>query len=364
MNHWIDRPDDLRPWLARKPARVGLDTEFVRERTWWPILALVQIAIDDEVLLVDARAPGINEAIAELLRDESVLKIMHSPSEDLVAFGHDARALPAPLFDTQAAAALCGLGAGLGYQKLVQMELGVALEKGEQRSDWLRRPLSASQLEYAADDVRHLFALHDDLAGKLAANGHASWLAEDCARALRNATDDSAERWPHVGIRPAQEFEREAQARLLRLMRWREATARSRDLPKNWVIDQPLALTLAERPPADFDALRELLDRTPKSPRKMARELWAALTTPLEDEAEMPQVRRDGDIDKATLKKLQTAVADAAAEHAVPEGLLASRRWLEALMESQAAGHDWPEALQGWRRELLEPRFAAILPKP
>lgn len=360
MNHWINRPEQLQHWLAQKPDRVGLDTEFVRERTWWPILALVQIAIADEVLLVDARVPGMNAALAELLRDESILKIMHSPSEDLVAFGHDCDALPAPLFDTQAAAALCGLGAGLGYQKLVQLQLDIALEKGEQRSDWLRRPLSDSQLHYAAEDVRHLFALHDDLAAQLAANGHADWLAEDCARAVRNAADERLDPWPHLGVRPAQDFDRDAQIRLLRLLRWRETTARARDLPKNWVIDQPLALQLAERPPHDEAELRDLLDRTPKSPRKLARELWAALNTALDDESDSPAIRRDADLDKQRLRKLQDAVRAIAAEHDIPEGLLASRRWLEALLESWPA---WPEALDGWRRQLLAPRIGELMAK-
>ena len=354
---WIDQPDTLRAHLAQLPDRVGLDTEFVRERTWWPVLALVQVAIGDTVLLVDATAPGMPAAIAELLRDERVLKIMHSPSEDLIAFGHTCNALPSPLFDTQAAAALAGLGAGLGYQKLVQAALGVTLAKGETRSDWLRRPLSASQCEYAADDVIHLAALHDLLRDKLATLQRSAWLEEDAQRTLRNAADDRVDPWPHLGVRPAQDFDAEAQARLLRLMRWREATARERDLPKNWVIDQPLALQLAQRPPADFAALQKLLDATPKSPRKLAKELWAALTTPLEDEAAMPPVRRDADIDKQKLKRLQQAVSDVAGEQDLPEGVLASRRWLEALLENG----EWPEALKGWRQGLLAPRFAPIL---
>lgn len=354
---WIDQPAALRAHFTDLPPRVGLDTEFVRERTWWPVLALVQIATDDKVLLVDPTVPGMSEAIAELLRDPRVLKIMHSPSEDLVAFGHSCNALPTPLFDTQAAAALAGLGAGLGYQKLVQAALGVALEKGETRSDWLRRPLSASQCQYAADDVLHLAALHELLHGKLDELQRTAWLEEDAERTLRNAGDERIDPWPHLGVRPAQDFDAEAQARLLRLLRWREATARERDLPKNWVIDQPLALQLAQRPPQDFPALQKLLEATPKSPRKLARELWAALTTPLDDEASMPPVRRDGDIDKQQLKRLQQAVAEVAREQDLPDGVLASRRWLEALLESG----EWPDALRGWRQKLLAPRFAPIL---
>lgn len=358
MNIWIAQPQTLKQHLAQRPERIGLDTEFMRERTWWPQLALVQIALPEAVLLVDPLATGMAEPLAELLQDPAVLKIMHSPSEDLVALGHACNALPAPLFDTQAAAALAGDGPGLSYQRLVEKTLGIALEKGEQRSDWLRRPLSPAQLHYAAEDVRHLFALHDALAARLDALGRSDWLYQDTRRALENAADTRLDPWPHIGVKPAQDFPREAQARLLRLLRWREITARTRDLPKNWVIDQPLALRLAQRPPASFAELDALLQRTPKSPRKLAKELWQALNTPLPDEAHMPAVAQDDAQARKRLRQLQQAVRSVAEAHALPEGLLASRRWLEALMQSWP---QWPAALQGWRQELLQEALAPLL---
>ena len=143
---WISDPAVLAARFIDRPARIGLDTEFIRERTYWPQLALVQIAIERghgiEILLVDPLAPGMAEALAPILADEAILKVMHSPSEDLVAFKHACDVVPRPLFDTQLAAALAGIGSGMGYQKLVEQITGVALAKGETRSDWLRRPLS------------------------------------------------------------------------------------------------------------------------------------------------------------------------------------------------------------------------------
>ena len=195
---WITDPAMLAARLSVTPARVGLDTEFIRERTYWPQLALVQIAIDEDILLVDPLAPGITTALAPLLADRSVLKVMHSASEDLVALKRACGVVPQPLFDTQIAAALAGVGAGVGYQRLVQETLGVALSKGETRSDWLRRPLSDSQLDYAADDVRHLFALHDVLDSRLQELDRSAWLQEDCARLISNAERDELERWPHL----------------------------------------------------------------------------------------------------------------------------------------------------------------------
>ena len=364
MTQWIDTPDALRARLANPPAAIGLDTEFIRERTYWPQLALVQIALgegddaapDGNILLVDPLQPGMCEALAPLLADTRVLKLMHSPSEDLVAFQHSCRVLPTPLFDTQAAAALCGLGAGLGYQKLVQAVTGVELAKGETRSDWLRRPLSPAQLEYAADDVRHLHALHRDLQSRLATTGRDAWLAEDSARQLANAANDEGDRWPHLAMRSAQFLDASGQRRLLRLLRWREAQARSSDRPRSWILDNELAATLARANPADRSAFHVLLDATPKAPRSLRDALWQALSTPLPDEADAPLARGD-DRDKKQLRTLQEAVAAVAAEQQLPEGVLASRKLLEALQD----GGGWSGPLAGWRRTLLEPRLSPLL---
>ncbi len=369
MTEWIDTPDALRAHLATlscgsRPACLALDTEFIRERTYWPQLALVQIALGDsgdpgasgDILLVDMLVQGMPEALVPLLADPGVLKLMHSPSEDLVAFQHACGVLPLALFDTQAAAALCGIGGGLGYQKLVQEVTGVALAKGETRSDWMRRPLSASQLDYAADDVRHLHAIHQALQAKLEALGRSGWLAEDSARQLANAANDEGERWPHLSMRSAQFLDAPAQRRLLRLLRWREAQARRSDRPRSWILDNELAAALARSNPGDPAALQAQLEATPRSPRSLRDALWQALTTPLADEDAAPLARGD-DRDKKQLRAMQDAVLATAGELGVPEGLLASRRVLEALQD----GSGWTGPLAGWRRQALEARLAPLL---
>ena len=359
MPLWIDDPADLSARLAHLPARVGLDTEFVRERTYWPQLALVQIALgegDDGILLVDPLVPGMTRALVPLLSDDNVLKIMHSASEDLVALKHACGVVPSPLFDTQIAAALAGVGAGVGYQRLVQDTLGVALPKGETRSDWLRRPLSPAQLEYAADDVLHLHALHDRLAGELEALGRAAWLAEDCTRLVANADRDEQDRWPHLGVRAAQFLDGDAQRRLLRLLRWREAHARASDRPRNWILDNELATQLARIPPADRQALQARLEAHPKAPKKLGDAVWQALNTPLPDEDDAPAVRQE-ERDRPALRRLQDAVAARTAELGLPDGVLASRRWLQSLLD----GDGWRGPLAGWRRAQLEPLLTPLL---
>ncbi len=351
---WIADPAALNARLSTHPARVGLDTEFIRERTYWPRLALVQVAIDDDILLIDPLAPGIAEALRPLLTDPAVLKIMHSAGEDLIAFGHACGAVPAPLFDTQIAAALGGIAAGVGYQRLVQELTGVALAKGETRSDWLQRPLSPAQLEYAADDVRHLFAMHDTLAERLETLDRRDWFDEDCRRLLAVAADEP-ERWPHLALRTAQFLDEAARHRLLRLLRWRDRWARERDRPRSWVLDNELAVLLARDPPPDQAGVQRVLDSHPKASRKLAEPMWLALQTPLPDEHEAPLP--SDDVDRKALRSLQDTVAARSAELGLPDGVLASRRWLERLLQTG----DWPPALSGWRRRELEPALLPLL---
>lgn len=366
MPAWINTPAALQAHFERKPARIGLDTEFIRERTYWPQLALVQIAIEREgeaeptILLVDPLRPGIAEALAPILADTDILKIVHSPSEDLVAFKHACGVVPKPLFDTQQAAALAGIGSGLGYQKLVEQLTGVALAKGETRSDWMRRPLSPSQLEYAADDVRHLFAMHDALDGMLGQLGRREWLAEDAARTVLNAENEGPERWPHLSMRSAGFLDLAAQRRLLRLLRWRDGYARDSDKPRSWILDNELAVAIARQAPADPEALQRQLDAHPKAPRKLGETIWAALSTALPDEAQTPDASLAETRDKQRLRQLQDAVAARSAALGLPDGVLASRRWLEALLDHG----DWPDALSGWRRAALEPELAPLLAAP
>jgi ribonuclease D len=360
LSLWIDTPQALSERLDRWSGQplVALDTEFIRERTYYPQLALVQLAVPGDILLVDPLVPGMDAALRPLLVDPAVTKLMHSASEDLQALQRGCAALPAPLFDTQVAAALVGLGAGLGYQKLVEQVTGVALAKGETRSDWLRRPLSESQHEYAADDVRHLHAVHALLDAKLHERGRHAWLYADAERALANAADESEEPWPHLALRSAQGLDAEAQARLCRILRWRDLEARRSDKPKSWIIDNELAVALARRPPADPREFNAVLDRHPKAPRKSRGALYDVVNAPLSaEDLAVPLLKADL-LDKQKIRAMQDAVAAVAEAQGLPEGLLCARRHLEALLE----GRGWPPALAGWRRELLEPVLAPLIP--
>ena len=357
MAYWIKTPAELDERYRQRPTRIGLDTEFIRERTYWPQLALVQMAVGDEILLIDPLIPGMNEALAPWLADTAILKIMHSASEDLVTFKVACGVLPRPLFDTQIGASLAGIGGGMGYQKLVTAVTGVTLAKGETRSDWMRRPLSEAQLEYAADDVEYLFQIHDTIDARLEELGRRQWLQDDAERLLASVENDE-ERWPHVAMRSAQFMDTPAQLRLLRLLRWRDVQARASDKPRSWVLDNELAAVLARTPPADVDALSRLMEGFPKAPRKLAAQVWQALITPLADEAEAPLALPANDANKQALKRLQDAVTARSAELGLPDGVLASRKHLESYLERR----QWPTALAGWRQQELESRLHPLLP--
>ena len=337
---------------------LALDTEFIRERTFFPQLALVQLSQGDGEALIDPLALPQPGPLAAVLQGPT-LKLMHSPSEDLQAFRHGWNLLVEPIFDTQLAAALCGLGAGIGYQALVGTLLGVHLEKGETRSDWLRRPLSESQCHYAAEDVRHLHALHAELDARLDTLGRRDWLTQDCARMIDAVRDDSPDPHPHLSMRSAQRLPADAQARVRRLLLWRETTARRSNRPKSWVLDNELVVLLTQRIPASRSEFETRLDAHPRAPRKQRDELWDLLIAPLTpEERDLPLAREADPAWRGPLKQMQTAVAERATALNLPEGLLCARRHLETLL----ATREWPAALEGWRRPLLEDALMQRLP--
>lgn len=359
MSHWVADPQHLNALAQRLDATpLALDTEFIRERTYYPKLALVQLrAPEGDEHLIDPVALPQPGALASFLQGTAI-KIMHSPSEDLQAFLSGWNLVIDPIFDTQLAAALVGLGAGKSYQSLVEALLGIQLEKGETRSDWLQRPLTDSQRHYAAEDVHHLHALHEILDSRLVALGRRDWLTQDCARLVASAREDAIDQNPHLSARSAQRMERGAQIRLRRLLLWREAIARHQDKPRSWILDNELTVLLAQRNPtrSAFDAL---LDQHPRAPRRLRDALWETLSRPIDDtEQDIPLATAPDPAQRQTLKAMQTVVAEHAEKLDIPEGLLCARRHLDALL----AHGTWPAALDGWRADILQRDLTALLP--
>lgn len=351
MADWIDRTESLLQ-INRHPGQlIGLDTEFMRTDSFAPKLALIQIEIGEHIALIDPIADIDMSVLAARLGDPHTISIMHSASEDLDALSTLLPNSLGTLFDTQIAAAFCGLGAGLGYQKLVLSVCDVDLPKGETRSDWLKRPLTASQLEYAAQDVIHLPVLHADLSARLAARGYAEWHAEDCARMVERARHRDPDLQPQTSYRGAADWTREQQAMLRRVLIWRDATARRIDKPRPWILDDPRVLDFSSNPPTEINDLAER-GRGLRALRGAERlELFDLLQRPITaEELEFEPIPMQADSEeRRAIKSLKEIVTVRAAELDLPEGLLCSRRHLETLYVTR----QWPTTLEGWRKPLL-----------
>lgn len=359
MADWIERSDALAALLEHAPASIGLDTEFMRTDTFLPRLALAQIEIGGHIALIDPTADVDPTPLASLLGDPARTCVMHSAGEDLEALATWSCSI-ARLFDTQIAASFAGLGAGLGYQKLVRDLAGVEIAKDETRSDWLRRPLSAEQLDYAAQDVVYLPALHAQLAERVERRRFSAWLAEDCARLLERTSERGPDPQPQVTLRGAADWSQPSQALLRRVLRWRDTTARAINRPRPWLLDDAHALDLSARPP---QTAGELAERT-RGQRALRSEQRAQLlellhTTLAPEELEFtPIPHAPSAREKTTISAMKELVAMQAKQLDLPESLLCARRHLETLL----AMRRWPPALEGWRRAVLHDQLFALLP--
>jgi ribonuclease D len=356
---WIDHPGAIT--APSGTGVVGLDTEFMRRNTYYPKLALVQAAQDGERWLIDPLAYAADADLLALVSGQTC--VMHSASEDLEALAPLLGDFHVKLFDTQIAAALGGMGPGLSYQKLVAAILGIDIPKDETRSDWLQRPLTASQLDYAEQDVAHLAELHARLTESLQSRGRLDWHAEDCARmvhrAQRNRTHPDPQ--PQRGFPGAAEWPAEAQARLRRVLVWRETTARAIDKPKPWIIDDAHALALAQRPAS---TPQELFDRVKgqralRGPQRTELlELLCAQARPEELAALAPVPASPKGSAKHAVDAMRQVVQTTAEKLDLPAGLLCPRRLVEEFAVTKA----WPEGLLGWRAGLLQAQLTAMLP--
>ncbi len=351
----------LKEHVARWPADAALaiDTEFVRERTYYPKLCLIQAAIGDEVILVDVLAIADGGALTRELGEPGRLKLLHAARQDIEALLPLTGSPPAPVFDTQQAAALLGFPAQVGYAELVRQLLDIELAKGHARTDWTRRPLSPEQLAYAADDVRYLPDLAAALDQRLVAAGRRGWLDEE-SRALREMTlyrVEPDEAWRR--LKGLERYDAAAFAAVRALAAWRERRAMDRDLPRGWILPDAAIHELATSRPRTREALVRIATVPRGTATRAGDALLAAVAAPVDQDS--PRAREDigrpGPEQLRIQKALQARLAAIATGLGIHPEVLATRRELAAL----ARGARQLPMLAGWRREVVgEPLLAAL----
>ncbi|MCX7512247.1 ribonuclease D [Frateuria hangzhouensis] len=360
---WIDRRDTLDAWLAELPpdAALGVDTEFMRRNTFHPQLALLQLGWNGRYALVDPLAFDIGDALRPRLGEGPTVTVMHSAGEDLEALAPLLPEGPGTLFDTQIAAAFVGMGLGMSYRALVAELAGAELDKGETRSDWLQRPLTESQRLYATLDVVYLEPVHAQLAERLAERGRSAWHAEDCERLKRRANTHTGDPQPQRGFRAATDWPRAQQALLRRILVWRDRSARTLDRPRSWLLDDTLALSLAQNPPLSLAELDQR-SRGQRALRSAQRAELYELLAPAPDADELAATAAIPPLVLGPAKKILSAMKDVvdrmATELDLPPGLLCPRKVLEEYVTTG----EWPEFLEGWRRGVLHEPLARLLP--
>lgn len=346
---WIETADALQALCTRLATSewLALDTEFMRERTYYPKLCLVQVATPQMVACVDVLALTSLEPLLAVLDDTRILKVLHSARQDLEMFFNLNGQVPAPLFDTQLAASFAGFPDQAGYATVVQGVLGVNLEKSHTRADWTRRPLSPAVRQYAADDVRYLREIYPRLKHKLETGQRLDWLQAETARLMDPATyrPDPDNVWQR--LRGLQRLKSRQLAAVKALAAWRERTAMQSDLPRQWVLKDEVLIDLAKQLPATTDELRSVRS-LPESILTKHAEEWLAMIAAARGEAKLPPPpQRLSAAQEALVDALMSVLRLQGAAAGVSPAQLASRAELEQLARG---ARDVP-VLQGWRRQ-------------
>jgi ribonuclease D len=350
---------DLCEKLRGQPV-LALDTEFLREKTYYAQLCLLQVAAEGVIACVDPLALDMTPLL-DIIYDPNVVKVMHSARQDMEIFFDLRGDVPRPLFDSQIAATLMGFGEQVGYANLVQQMLGVTLDKGATRTDWSQRPLDAEQVSYAADDVRYLFTLYHQQLDSLTNKGRIEWLQDDFDEMSDLATYSPAPEKLWKRVKGAQKLSSPQLAVLRGLAVWREERAQASNRPRRWILKDDVMVDLARRSPANLASLAKIRG---VEERLLSRHGEALLQLVVDAKATDPegwparkQNRRLNTEQDAVVDLLMAVLRLRGHQHDVSPALLASRKQLELLV----GGETLSPVLQGWRAGLVGNDIEAVL---
>lgn len=341
---------------------VTVDTEFLRETTFWPKLCVVQIASADEAVVIDAVAEGIDLApFFALMANEKVLKVFHAGRQDIEIVWHLAGIIPAPVFDTQVAAMVLGHGDSISYDQLVQRLTGHVLDKSLRFTDWSRRPLTGAQIAYAEADVTHLRDVYLKLEADLAKRGRADWVGEEMAVLTSPETyrQEPERAWERLRSRARKPKDL---AVLMEVAAWREREAQSRDIPRSRILKDDVIGEIASQHPATVEKLGQLRSIPKGFERSRAGEqiVEAVKAGLARDPKTLPRIERDKPLSNgasATVELLKVLLRMTSEQHGVAAKVIATVDDLE-----QIASEDAPDvpAMHGWRRDLFGERALAL----
>ena len=351
---------------------LAIDTEFLREKTYYPKLCLLQMATDDEVAIVDPLTVDDLGVLEPLLEDERTMKLFHAGGQDIEILLREVGSMPRPLFDTQVAAALLGHTQQIGYGALVHAECGVTLKKTDSFTDWSRRPLTDSQIDYAADDVIYLPRLYRKMKGKLESKGRLGWLAPDFEEMMNPEKYSEDPMLRYRRLKRVAQLNGRQLAAAREFAAWREEEARKRDMPRKWLVSDEQIVEACRRDARTIDDLYMVRGVREKLPVRDAREVLArmnkATSRPKSEWPELDKPSRSERNVDASLDLMCALVRLRAKENGVAMQTLASHSDLTALARGHFEGID---LMRGWRRalvgdelvDLLEGRIALSLVK-
>jgi len=351
---YIDEPDTIAANLQAHRL-LGIDTEFMREKTYFAQLCLVQLATRDRVFCVDPLSG--NEMQAFWSEVCSGTWVVHSGRQDIEVVFQTANRMPAALFDTQIAAGLLGLQPQMGYAGLVQELFSVEIPKSHTRADWTQRPLPEALLSYAVEDVEYLLPAYDLLAERLEKAGRLAWAEQDSALLLDEALYSTDESQAVHRLKGARNLRGRRRAAAADLAGWRESEALRRNRPRQWILRDRVLLEIATSLPDSIQALRSVGDMPAKLVQRAGDELLAIVARSGHDNDYKPPSAPD-DRQKSILKSMQTVVAESAKDLGVEAEIVASRKELSAVIIS---GKRDSRVFQGWRRELVGERLLELL---
>lgn len=356
--HVITTQKELETVLAafEKSSFVTVDTEFIRETTFWPILCLIQMAAPGVTALIDPLSPDIDLApFFRLMANEAVVKVFHAARQDIEIIVHLGDLVPHPVFDTQVAAMVCGFGDSVSYDQLVQRVTGARLDKSSRFTDWRHRPLSDKQLDYALADVTHLIEVYQHLSAELARENRAHWLNEEMDVLTSRETYDPhpEDAWKRLKMRLRKPQEL---AIVQAVAAWREREARERDVPRGRVLKDDAIYEIAQQAPRDAAALGKLRT-TPKGWERSSTAtallvaVNTALSLPKDQMPKLPKNFQPPEGSSAAAELLKVLLRIIAEKQGVASKVLASSDDIDRIA-AEGEEADVP-ALQGWRRAVF-----------